>query len=392
MTNRITAVFHNQTQAQEAVQELRTLGVHEADLSFIARQDQDRVVSGDGADFHDEGKGAARGLAVGASAGALFGLAAALIPGVGPFITAGFLATSLGAAAGGAAAGAIVGGVTGTIAGALSEAGYDRHEAEYYEQALNQGGVLVAIEPPAHVTRDQIVQVVERHQGTVQGWSGDASNARASLGTYSDTDTTRTTGFVDTDTTRTTGYVDTDTHLQGQRTGAVREDLDDAARLQLREERLEVEKERFVAGSVEVGKRVETHAEQVDVELQREEIVIERHPVSGQVLEGDVRLGADQQSIRVDLEAERANVEKRAFVTEEVEVGKRTEVERETFTETVGKEVLEVNRTGNVDVRADQTATGTLRDSTQDIETELERKQRLEREQNNLSDDTNQRR
>ncbi|MFC4456715.1 DUF2382 domain-containing protein, partial [Deinococcus sonorensis] len=40
---------------------------------------------------------------------------------------------------------------------------------------------------------------------------------------------------------------------------------------------------------------------------------------------------------------------KQAYVTEEVEVGKRTESEQRTFTETVGKEVLDVNKTGDVD-------------------------------------------
>lgn len=150
--------------------------------------------------------------------------------------------------------------------------------------------------------------------------------------------------------------------------------FDAPTRLRLLEERLQVEKEKFVAGSVEVGKRVETHPENINVELKREEIVIERHPVSGErAVEGNVVLGSDRETIRVDLEAERADVTKQAYVTEEVEIGKRTHTETQTFTETVGKEVLEVNKTG-VDVRADQTATGTLRQSTTEMEDELARR------------------
>lgn len=124
-------------------------------------------------------------------------------------------------------------------------------------------------------------------------------------------------------------------------------------KLRLLEERLMVNKDRFVAGSVEVGKRVESHQENVNVDLKREEVVIERHAVTdGQPVEGAV-LGADSQTMRVDLEAERANVSKQAFVTEEVTVGKREVTDSQTVTDTVSREVLEVNKTGDVRLDAD---------------------------------------
>ena len=124
--------------------------------------------------------------------------------------------------------------------------------------------------------------------------------------------------------------------------------------LQLLEERLSVAKDRYVAGSVEVGKRVETRTENVNVDLQREEVVIERRPVTdSRPVDGNMQLGADSQTIRVDLEAERADVSKQAFVTEEVEIGKRTETERQTVSETVGREVLDVTRNGEVEVSGD---------------------------------------
>ena len=126
-------------------------------------------------------------------------------------------------------------------------------------------------------------------------------------------------------------------------------------RLQLLEERLLVNKERYRAGSVTIGKRVETRQEHVGVDLSHEEVVIERRPVTdARPIEGDLTLGAATETWRVDLQAERARVQKRAYVAEEVEVGKRTETERQTYSETVGKEVLDVNKTGEVRV-ADQT-------------------------------------
>ena len=118
-------------------------------------------------------------------------------------------------------------------------------------------------------------------------------------------------------------------------------------RLQLLEERLNITKTRERVGEVEVGKRVETHTEKVNVPLEREEIVIERHAVSGgQAVSGAV-LGSNE-TIKVELEAERANVTKQAFVVEEVEIGKRVQTETQVVTETIGKEVLEVERNGQM--------------------------------------------
>lgn len=129
-------------------------------------------------------------------------------------------------------------------------------------------------------------------------------------------------------------------------------------KLRLLEERLVVNKDRFVAGSVEISKHVETRQEQVNVALQREEVVIERHPVTEArpAAEGAV-LGAASETIQVDLEAERAKVGKEAYVTEEIGLGKRTVTDTQTVQETVGREVLDVTKTGEVRLEGDQMST-----------------------------------
>lgn len=126
-------------------------------------------------------------------------------------------------------------------------------------------------------------------------------------------------------------------------------------RLQLLEERLTVNKEKYIAGSVEVGKHVETRQQDVAVDLRTEEVVLERRAVEPRPVEGAV-LGADSQTIRVDLEAERANVGKQAYVVEEVEIGKNAKTHTQTFTETVGKEVLDVKETGELARNTDNLA------------------------------------
>lgn len=174
--NRVTAVFDNQAQAEQAIVALRQMGVQDSHLSIVAQHGNDAAMSGAGsAVAHDEGhdvaSGAGKGLLAGASVGVLFGLAAALIPGVGPFITAGALATTLGAVGGGAAAGAIVGGTTGAVAGALANAGYNEHEANYYGNAVESGGVFVAVDTDGtSYSGDQI-------RATLAQYGGRAANA-----------------------------------------------------------------------------------------------------------------------------------------------------------------------------------------------------------------------
>jgi hypothetical protein len=165
--SRVTAVFDDRGQAEQAVIELRRLGVTDTDLSFVARNEEEAVAAGASTDT--AGKRAAKGAAAGAGAGLLFGLAALAIPGVGPFITAGALASALGTTGGALAAGAIVGGTSGAIAGGLSKAGYDKDEAEFYGPAVERGGVLVAVDTEGVVSPDQTREILTRHGGNSYG-------------------------------------------------------------------------------------------------------------------------------------------------------------------------------------------------------------------------------
>jgi len=170
---RVTAVFDNRSQAEQAINELRRLGITDTDLSIISRHGDDANVTGAGSTADaasDTAKDVGKGLLGGAGAGALFGLAAALIPGAGPFVAAGGLASALGsAAAGGAAAGAIVGGTSGAIAGALTNAGYDESEANYYGGEVERGSVLVAVDTDGVASADQVRTVLSQYGGRTAG-------------------------------------------------------------------------------------------------------------------------------------------------------------------------------------------------------------------------------
>ena len=165
-TNRVTALFDSRAHAEQAVNELRQLGIGDAHLSIIARHDHDGIANSAAAhEAADDAGDVAKGTLAGAGVGALFGIAAALIPGVGPFITAGtLLSTALGAVGGGAVAGAVVGGTTGLVASALAKAGYSEEEARHYGESIERGGTLVVVDAPNYST-DQVRSILSRHGG-----------------------------------------------------------------------------------------------------------------------------------------------------------------------------------------------------------------------------------
>jgi hypothetical protein len=176
---RVTALFDDRSRAQAAIDRLRSAGISDSKLSIVGSHDG---VTNDAEEMmnKDVTDGAVKGLAVGASAGVLFGIAAALIPGVGPFITAGVLASSLGAVGGGA----VVGGVTGTLAGAFAQAGYEKDEADYYGDAVQKGGYIVAVDASDAVEAMKVRDVLntssaryyERASNTMMG-SNSSSNS-----------------------------------------------------------------------------------------------------------------------------------------------------------------------------------------------------------------------
>ncbi|MBV9271544.1 MAG: YsnF/AvaK domain-containing protein [Candidatus Eremiobacteraeota bacterium] len=99
-------------------------------------------------------------------------------------------------------------------------------------------------------------------------------------------------------------------------------DTDETQRLRLREERMEVTKQRVQEGEVRVGKEVVTQHQETDVPVGHDEVYVERRPVAEGTYETDDALG-EEREIRIPVMREEVDVQKRPVVTEEVEVGKR---------------------------------------------------------------------
>src|SRR5512147_3274910 len=118
-----------------------------------------------------------------------------------------------------------------------------------------------------------------------------------------------------------------------------------AERIQLREEELQAHKQPVETGEVRVRKEVVTEHRTLEVPVQREEMVIERQAPTGEPVE----------EIRIPVSEEQVTVEKRPVVTEEVTVGKRVVEGTERVGGEVRKEVVRVEREGDVDIHGNGT-------------------------------------
>ena len=115
--------------------------------------------------------------------------------------------------------------------------------------------------------------------------------------------------------------------------------------VELTQEELKVGKRQVEYGAVRLRKIVRTETVNQPVELQREEIVIERVPATGKEPRQSGK-AFSQEEIYIPLRREEPVVQKEARVTEEVRARKRTETERQTIQEQVRREDVQVERGG----------------------------------------------
>ena len=298
----VVGLFTERSDAENAIRQLRDAGFTEQQVGIAMRnRDEQRQL------MEDTGTTAAEGAAVGAVSGGVLGgliglLGSLLIPGIGPIVAGGVLATTL--------AGAGIGAAAGGIIGALMGLGVPEADAEHFDRGFRSGGILVTVDAD-----DRIPEAVAilQHNHADLGPSGIERfrTAGAGLGTA---------------------------------------DVEGSQRLKLREEQLDIEKERVQAGEVRVRKEVVTEQKTVDVPVDREEVVIERRPAA-EVEASGTPIGEDRE-IRIPLSEERVNVEKRPVVREEIEVGKRKVSDTERVADSVRREEARIESEGKASVRS----------------------------------------
>jgi uncharacterized protein (TIGR02271 family) len=298
----VVGLFRERRQAELAIAELKQEGFTEKQIGVIM---QDRDSQQDLADTTGTkvAEGAASGAIGGGVAGGILGLLAGVgalaVPGVGPIIAGGALASTL--------AGAGIGAAAGGLLGALVNMGVSEEDAQYFEKGLRAGGILVTVEAGSRA--DEAREILRGRGADLQAMPG----AYASFGTSG--------------------------------TG------EDQQRLELREEELRAEKEQVQAGEVRLHKEVVKEKKTIDVPVTREEVVVERHPVTGREA-SDRKIGKDEE-IRIPVMEEEVRVEKTPVVREEVSVKKRAIQETKEVSDTVKREEARVEQTGDAHVRSD---------------------------------------
>lgn len=138
MSKAVFGIVPSAERAGEVVQRLHARGIASEDISVLFA---DRTQTKTFADAHSTARegaatGASHGSVVGGALGVLAGLGALVVPGLGIFIAAGPLMVLFGAMAGAA---------IGGIGGALRGAGLPASHADWYEEKISEGHVLLAV-------------------------------------------------------------------------------------------------------------------------------------------------------------------------------------------------------------------------------------------------------
>jgi uncharacterized protein (TIGR02271 family) len=121
--------------------------------------------------------------------------------------------------------------------------------------------------------------------------------------------------------------------------------------IKLYEERLIAHKNRVKAGEVAVGKHIETETAQVSIPLQKERVVIERvTPTTESVVDSEGLQFQEGEVARIEVYEETPEIRKEAFVREEIRVKKVVDTNTVEAEETIRREELDIDTSGNLDV------------------------------------------
>ncbi|MEM7554745.1 MAG: YsnF/AvaK domain-containing protein [Cyanobacteria bacterium P01_A01_bin.84] len=313
--HRAVGLFYSREEAERAVRELKDAGFDMDRVSVVAR-DADNVAGSetteDLGNKADEGAttGALTGGALGGITGLLVGLGTLAIPGVGPILLAGAEATAIATTLAGGAIGAAAGGLLGALVGL----GIPEERAKVYSDRVASGSFLVMVTGNEDEVRR--VETIMNRSGVEEFGIYNAPSQPAP---------------------RTPGTVDATVQNQEN--------------IKLHSERLVADKERTKAGEVSIGKKIETETARVSVPVEKERIVVERsNPTNvSQVSAGTTDFSGGEVA-RMEVYEESADIQKQAFVREEVSVRKEVEQDTVDATKTIRREELEVDVDGKPSV------------------------------------------
>jgi uncharacterized protein (TIGR02271 family) len=235
----------------------------------------------------------------------------------------------------------------------FTDLGLSNDEATYYENESEAGHHIVSVNAPGR--EEEAMSLLRANGAYNYGTRSGGSGLASATGT-----TTTDYGNTTADRMRTSDAAYDNTTVDRTRTGNAADyaDTDEARRLRLREEQLNVNKQRVQAGEVGIHKDVISEEKTIDVPVTHEEAFIERRPVTDASITDNTPIG-EGETIRVPLSEEQVNVNKNTVVTGEVEIGKRQVTENQRVSDTVRREEARLDSAGNARVTGDAGLTGT---------------------------------
>ncbi|MDY0944017.1 YsnF/AvaK domain-containing protein [Priestia megaterium] len=124
-------------------------------------------------------------------------------------------------------------------------------------------------------------------------------------------------------------------------------DTDHSAKLQLHKEELDISKKWIKTGEVSIHKEVFTEEKTITIPVTHEELIIEKKVLA---TENPDQTGEHTEIIRIPISEERIEVIKHPTVLEDVAIYKRQFQETKSVTETLKKEKVHIETTGNPEV------------------------------------------
>jgi len=121
----------------------------------------------------------------------------------------------------------------------------------------------------------------------------------------------------------------------------------DSERIRVHQEELQANKVAQEAGAVNVRKDVVEEQRELDVPVMREEVQVNRRPVSGDATADNTAFQETSDTIRVPIVEERVEVRKVPQVVEEIEISKRQVQDTQRVSDTVRREEVHVEEEGN---------------------------------------------
>jgi len=239
----------------------------------------------------------------------------------------------------------------GDVAKNLKDMGVPEDSANYYARERDTGHSIVAVHSSGH---EQDAKNILIRNG---GYSHDApGRTTAGMGPGGMPSTTHD------QPSRTAGYPPTEGYRHPDEPMPQRDRPLEAgeARIPLREEQLNVEKQSVEKGEVRVRKDVVTEQQRIDVPVSHEEVVIEHHPIS-EARAADTSIGQGE-TIRIPVSEEQVNVTKQTVETGEIDVTKRNVQGEQRVTDTVRREEPRIEKSGDVDIRSDDDVRSARRD------------------------------